>query len=175
MQNCTACLGFSKATRRGVSPIIATILLVAITVVIAAVLYVLVSGYLRASQGTPTDIELGGATFAHKGNPAKVYYVNFSTITSSPSISTDDFGLKIQSSTNGQVVPFAYANLTNPAGKVVAVFTPTSNSWNTTISLQQGDAISFNTETTNLQGSGDPIIAYGLAGASVSGGYAAGL
>jgi flagellin-like protein len=175
MRNGSAQVSRWNATRRGVSPIIATILLVAITVVIAAVLYVIVSGYLRASQATPTDIELGGVTFTHKGNPATIYYVNFSTITSSPSISTDDFGLKIQSSTNGQVVSFAYANLTNPAGKVVAVFTPTSNSWNTTISLQQGDAISFNTGIINLQGSGDPILAYGLAGSSVSGGYAAGL
>lgn len=41
-----------KARKRGVSPIIATILLVAITVVLAAVLYVLISGLTGGGVGT---------------------------------------------------------------------------------------------------------------------------
>lgn len=45
--------------RRGVSPVVATILLVAITVVMAAILYVLVGGIARATQQTPL-----GSTFA---------------------------------------------------------------------------------------------------------------
>jgi len=42
-----------KARKRGVSPIIATILLVAITVVLAAVLYVLISGLTKGPGNTP--------------------------------------------------------------------------------------------------------------------------
>ncbi|MFH0816451.1 MAG: archaellin/type IV pilin N-terminal domain-containing protein [Methanobacteriota archaeon] len=39
--------------KEGVSPVIATILMVAITVVLAAVLYVMVSGYMTGGGGTP--------------------------------------------------------------------------------------------------------------------------
>jgi archaeal type IV pilus assembly protein PilA len=52
-----------KARKRGVSPIIATILLVAITVVLAAVLYVLISGLTHGPGSTP----IGSAFTA--GNP----------------------------------------------------------------------------------------------------------
>ncbi len=53
-----------KARKRGVSPIIATILLVAITVVLAAVLYVLISGLTSGGVGSKP---IGGAFSA--GNP----------------------------------------------------------------------------------------------------------
>jgi archaeal type IV pilus assembly protein PilA len=52
-----------KARKRAVSPIIATILLVAITVVLAAVLYVLISGLTHGPGNTPI-----GSAFAI-GNP----------------------------------------------------------------------------------------------------------
>jgi flagellin-like protein len=52
-----------KARKRAVSPIIATILLVAITVVLAAVLYVLISGLTHGPGNTPI-----GSAFA-AGNP----------------------------------------------------------------------------------------------------------
>src|SRR5579863_4961439 len=42
-----------QARKRGVSPIIATILLVAITVVLAAVLYILISGLTKGPGTTP--------------------------------------------------------------------------------------------------------------------------
>src|SRR5208283_3214906 len=48
--------------KRAVSPIIATILLVAITVVLAAVLYVLISGLVRAPGSAPIDSALGLGT-----------------------------------------------------------------------------------------------------------------
>jgi flagellin-like protein len=55
---------FRKNTKRAVSPIIATILLVAITVVLAAVLYVLISGLIHGPGNTPigSALGLGGAT-----------------------------------------------------------------------------------------------------------------
>jgi len=48
-----------KARKRGVSPIIATILLVAITVVLAAVLYVLISGLTKGPGNTPLGSAFG--------------------------------------------------------------------------------------------------------------------
>ena len=54
-----------KGRKRGVSPIIATILLVAITVVLAAVLYVLISGLTKGPGSTPL-----GTAFA-AGTPAE--------------------------------------------------------------------------------------------------------
>lgn len=54
--------------RRGVSPVIATILMVAITVVLAAVLYVMVSGYMQGGGMSPVagaltyDRDLSNAT-----------------------------------------------------------------------------------------------------------------
>ncbi len=54
---------FRRSRKKGVSPIIATILLVAITVVLAAVLYVLISGLTHGPGNAP----IGGAFTA--GNP----------------------------------------------------------------------------------------------------------
>ena len=51
-----------KAHKRGVSPIIATILLVAITVVLAAVLYVLISGLTKGPGSTPIGSAFGYGT-----------------------------------------------------------------------------------------------------------------
>ena len=87
--------GWRKARKRGVSPIIATILLVAITVVLAAVLYVLVSGLTRTGASTPYSLGMtaqpGGAT----GSGANW----FDTLALSPSsgLTTSMFGLSITS------------------------------------------------------------------------------
>ncbi len=48
-----------KSRKRGVSPIIATILLVAITVVLAAVLYVLIAGLTHGPGSTPLGTAFG--------------------------------------------------------------------------------------------------------------------
>jgi flagellin-like protein len=51
-----------KARKRGVSPIIATILLVAITVVLAAVLYVLISGLTHGTGSAPLGTNFSWGT-----------------------------------------------------------------------------------------------------------------
>jgi flagellin-like protein len=53
---------FRKLNKRGVSPIIATILLVAITVVLAAVLYILISGFTKGPGNTPLGTALAMGT-----------------------------------------------------------------------------------------------------------------
>ncbi|MCI4346536.1 MAG: type IV pilin [Thermoplasmata archaeon] len=58
-----------KKNKRGVSPIIATILLVAITVVLAAVLYILISGFTKGPGNTPlgTAFAFGSASQTSNG------------------------------------------------------------------------------------------------------------
>lgn len=51
-----------KGKKRAVSPIIATILLVAITVVLAAVLYILISGLTKGPGNTPLGTAFGFGT-----------------------------------------------------------------------------------------------------------------
>ncbi|HTP53713.1 MAG TPA: archaellin/type IV pilin N-terminal domain-containing protein [Thermoplasmata archaeon] len=85
--------GWKKARKRGVSPIIATILLVAITVVLAAVLYVLVSGLTKTGANTPYS--LGMTSSGATGSGANW----FDTLTLSPTsgLTTSMFGLSVVS------------------------------------------------------------------------------
>ena len=72
-----------KARKRAVSPIIATILLVAITVVLAAVLYVLISGLTHGPSSAPlgTDFSWGSPTNATATKPSPCAAANGITIT----------------------------------------------------------------------------------------------
>jgi archaeal type IV pilus assembly protein PilA len=74
-----------KARKRAVSPIIATILLVAITVVLAAVLYVLISGLTHGPGSTPI-----GSAFA-AGNPKSGTCVGGGTIAANGCVGGDFF------------------------------------------------------------------------------------
>jgi len=69
MYNAPNARRWRKKSKRGVSPIIATILLVAITVVLAAVLYILISGLTKGPGNTPigTALALGQIKEAQKG------------------------------------------------------------------------------------------------------------
>jgi len=62
--------------RSGVSPVIATILMVAITVVLAAVLYVMVMGFGGTSSSAPT----GTFTSAAKSSTANTMVFTFNTM-----------------------------------------------------------------------------------------------
>lgn len=95
---------FRKRQRRGVSPIIATILLVAITVVLAAVLYILISGLTKGPGNTPIGSAMGlgaasleqgaaGATFA----PCKAADYCYSiSIASSSGVNPSEINLQIK-------------------------------------------------------------------------------
>ena len=161
-------LSAGRKNKRGVSPIIATILLVAITVVIAAVLYVLVRGYLKGTGSAPLSINLQSLTTGHNG-PKTAYYLNFSTISASNSMTTNDFGWKIVNVNGNAVVGwkcYLYWGTTN-----VTSFSAGGSSWGATEPVNASDSMVFWTGGTNLVGSGDSIQAVGLSGASVSGGY----
>ncbi len=149
----------SRKNKRGVSPIIATILLVAITVVLAAVLYILVTGLLTHTSttssiglaaGTPAQCTNGVATTPATFN---TYPVTIASTTST--ITTANFGLKVvPAGSNTPTVPAASTSATpgtcpgaspstaagwvavlqSASGSNVAVF-DSGGVWSTTASL----------------------------------------
>src|SRR5579859_2382502 len=92
-----------KKSKRGVSPIIATILLVAITVVLAAVLYILISGLTKGPGNTPlgTALALSSPTENSKGT---TNYYNFSVASAGGGLLLNNLQFQIVS-TGGSIVP----------------------------------------------------------------------
>jgi archaeal type IV pilus assembly protein PilA len=125
-----------KARKRGVSPIIATILLVAITVVLAAVLYVLISGL---TSGGASSVPIG-TTFAF-GTPTQssitacgttppagsCYSVGVQSAGTSATTANIHFGLL----KSGSGVAFNTVQVLGLGGAVQATFTysATGGSW----------------------------------------------
>ncbi len=129
-----------KKGKRAVSPIIATILLVAITVVLAAVLYILISGLTKGPGNTPL-----GTAFAW-GSPSNV---TGTTATGCAAATHDCYSIEIASAssgiqanalgfslrtTAGAAAPFqtgAKVTLVSVSGGTLAVWTygATSSSW----------------------------------------------
>jgi archaeal type IV pilus assembly protein PilA len=163
-----------KARKRAVSPIIATILLVAITVVLAAVLYVLISGLTHGPGNTPIGSAFAagnptastcavGNTYATNGCLAG-HFVYTLTIESS----TITFGsIEMQVKTSGGTILTAAAvggfSIVNTAGVVVAQSVPAATimSMTTTFTFP-GGLVTSSTPLTNLysveidMGSGNP-------------------
>jgi flagellin-like protein len=83
----------ARRSKRGVSPIIATILLVAITVVLAAVLYVLVSGLTRTGASTPYELGMSETSATGSGTA----YTIILAISPTSGLTTSLVGLKIVS------------------------------------------------------------------------------
>src|SRR5208282_6898044 len=86
-----------KLQRRGVSPIIATILLVAITVVLAAVLYVLISGLTGGGTSTPYSLQMSNQG---QSTPAAGTYWITLAINPTSGLTTGLFGLKVTNVVN---------------------------------------------------------------------------
>jgi len=185
-----------RKNRRGVSPIIATILLVAITVVLAAVLYVLISGLTKTGASTP--YELGMQETGSTGSGTA--YTIFVALSPTTGLTTSAFGLRVLTVSGvantveapptgcGPKATLAapqaacagvaggwFAMLLNSQGYLVAVFgANTSASWNyglsgaTTVALNGGYTLQILTQTS-FTGIGNTIQAYGVGTSSVSG------
>jgi flagellin-like protein len=134
----------------GVSPVIATILMVAITVVLAAVLYVMVSGFTH-SPGTANSAGL---------NEAQSSAYNWTVSVSSVSASNIPISnLKIViSGIAGSTTSYTFANSTwdstTPQGNILVQF---SHSGNSATYLSAGDSFTIvgwqsNTANVNLNG-----------------------
>jgi flagellin-like protein len=162
-----------KARKRAVSPIIATILLVAITVVLAAVLYVLISGLTHGPGNTPIGSAFGagnpqpstcavGNTYATNGCLAG-HFIYTLTIESS----TVTFAsVELQVKTSAGVVLVAAAvggySILNTAGVVVAQSTASTTMSMVATFAYPGALVTASTPLTNLysieidMGTGNP-------------------
>jgi archaeal type IV pilus assembly protein PilA len=185
---------FRRNAKRGVSPIIATILLVAITVVLAAVLYVLVSGLTKSGASTPYSL---GMDPTSNGGSGTTYY-DIVALSPTTGLTTSAFGLKVTtpslttyateaaSGTGCSIaattnVPSSctgtaggwYGVLVSPtSGDIVALYSGASASWTyasgTTVALNNGYTLWILT-TTQIAGNDYTLSAYSTGTSSVSG------
>ena len=140
-----------RKAKRGVSPIIATILLVAITVVLAAVLYILISGLTGGSSSVPlgTAYALNSPQENSKGTNN---YANFSIEAAGNSILANNLLFQVKS-TGGTIIGLAagsVVNLIGFSGSILATYSFATQTWTSggTTPLQAGEIMSLTTTTT---------------------------
>jgi flagellin-like protein len=165
-----------KARKRGVSPIIATILLVAITVVLAAVLYVLISGLTHGTGSTPlgTAIGFGSATPTHPStaNPsagcAGTDYCYTIAIASASGVVTSDLEFKA-TGVSGATVTFTTVKLMSVTSTTLATWTSAGGSVdNGSVTVTTADYFVVDMGTSSVSGAGDSLVALGVGGFSGS-------
>jgi flagellin-like protein len=128
-----------RKDEQAVSPVIATILMVAITVVLAAVLYVMVSGLISGPGGTPTA---WGVNIGKSGDQSN-WTLTFTSIPSSAATSSvfitirNAAGAAVSGATN---VPFSTIAGGGTAGYNAMYFTP-----NTPGIVSTGDVLRLST------------------------------
>ncbi len=115
-----------KNKKRAVSPIIATILLVAITVVLAAVLYILISGLTKGPGNSPisTAFSLGAPNEAQAGTN---HWYNFTVESAGGGIIWNDINFQVKNSGGTIIAVTSYSVLTI-SGTTVATST-TGTTW----------------------------------------------
>jgi flagellin-like protein len=170
-----------KARKRGVSPIIATILLVAITVVLAAVLYVLISGLTHGtgsaplgtnfSWGTPYNIS-GSTTTGCTSATAACYSIEIAG--AGGGVGTSNFQLSLRSSL-GATIAWAAADtvsLISPSvATAVATYNVVTSAWTNvgTFSGTIGGGFTIVIQTANTHAAalfGAQLVAIGVNGYS---------
>jgi flagellin-like protein len=184
-----------RKTKRGVSPIIATILLVAITVVLAAVLYVLVSGLTKSGASVPYELgmsEIGNGGSGHNytltvsiqptsGLLTSAFGLKVSVpggLTTYPTVAISGTGCTVAAATN--VVTSCTGTLTGwygvvvslSTGYIVAIYSGTAPAWTyvtgTTLALTGGYQL-WLVSYGPLAGTGDTLAAFPTGSSSVSG------
>lgn len=145
--------------RQAVSPIIATILLVAITVVLAAVLYILISGLTKGPGNTPLGTALAMAPAKEQTKGTNFWY-NFSVSSASGGLTWSNLVFQFQTSTGG-IITLGAPTITVIGISGANVATYSAGTWTngaTSISNQQQLIVQT---TTNLQSSGDVMVCLG--------------
>jgi flagellin-like protein len=122
-----------RKNSEAVSPVIATILMVAITVVLAAVLYVMVMGFGTSGQNTPT-----GSFSSATSLSATSEKVQFGVIT--PDTKVADIKIIVTGAVNGTTMLSATLTATMTGGQVGATFTQLGGTAN---KVASGDYISL--------------------------------
>jgi flagellin-like protein len=155
--------------RRGVSPIIATILLVAITVVLAAVLYILISGLTKGPGNTPLGSALALNTpIASAGGT--VYTIG---IQPSSGLTPASLNFEVTSSSGTILGTGTTVGVLGVTGCSIATYTFSTNAWaaasgggacagaSTTTTLTSGMQFIL-TASVSQSGLGDKIVAVGV-------------
>jgi flagellin-like protein len=134
-----------KKGQRGVSPIIATILLVAITVVLAAVLYILISGLTGSSGSKPYTVGFGTGN-PSQGTAAPTAFYDEIPVSVTSGLTTGLFAVKITSPTGTGVASGADASAaasgcgTTPTGAAsfTACTVTAAQGWYSVVANQNG-------------------------------------
>jgi flagellin-like protein len=157
-----------KKSKRGVSPIIATILLVAITVVLAAVLYILISGLTKGPGNTPlgTALALGSPNEANVGaGAAAKFWYNFSVQSAGGGLIMNNLNFQVQTASGGIVAATAgwTLNVLSLTGTTVATYNLLTGLWTLGGSLLLTSQQTLAYMSTGVAGSlsGDNLIVSG--------------
>jgi len=144
---------------RGVSPIIATILLVAITVVLAAVLYILISGLTKGPGSTPIGSAFSIGTINEQVAGANYYY-NSTVQESSPGMTWSNMIFQVQTAGGAVLGTATSVTVTNAAGSCnVALYTFSTSAW----SVPASHCASGTTGGSALVGAGATVELLGSA------------
>jgi archaeal type IV pilus assembly protein PilA len=154
---------WGQKAQRGVSPIIATILLVAITVVLAAVLYILISGLTKGPGNTPIGTQLAVSP-AKESTAGTTNWYNFTVQSAGGGLQLSNLVFQVRT-TNGAFVSLPGAStmtVIGLTGATVGTYTISSGTWasggSTSVSNQQ-QIILTTPSTTSL--SGDVLVILG--------------
>jgi flagellin-like protein len=163
-----------KKGSRGVSPIIATILLVAITVVLAAVLYILISGLTKGPGNTPIGSAISLGKVAEQTNTAGTQWNYTTTIqTATSGMTWSNILFQVQAP-SGQLVTTGPTKVVVNGlvqGCVLATFTFSTQAWTATGAtcavttggsalVQSGDTVQFQS-SVNLNSQGNSLVIVG--------------
>ncbi|MGC8580922.1 MAG: archaellin/type IV pilin N-terminal domain-containing protein [Thermoplasmata archaeon] len=163
--------------KRGVSPVIATILMVAITVVLAGVLYVMVMHLTNGSNVTTYAVGFGDIGNPQPGNGYVSETIQIASATNGLYLSAVGFKVLQSSGSIAQLYsPITYS-LSN--GTTYS-FDPTTNAWTystgptpypqpSLVLVNSGASITVEVSTTNQNLATYELVAYGLGSSSVSG------
>ena len=160
---------YRKNARRGVSPIIATILLVAITVVLAAVLYILISGLTKGPGNTPLGTALALGAPRESSNAVTNWY-NFSIQSAGGGLVLNNLNFQILGPTGSIVATAGFTlNVVGITGSAVGTYafaTATWTSGGTTVVSSQQSIVLTSPAASSL--SGDKLVVLGAGSFSGS-------
>jgi len=168
--------------KKGVSPVIATILMVAITVVLAGVLYVMVMGLMHGPGSTPNAIGFGtvGQPTPDGNSPAGLEET-VQIASASSGLYLSSVGFKVITSSGTAATLNSNPTYTTAAGAVYT-FNPSAGTWSPSSSstttpasqvlVNSGASVTVDVQTSASNLAGYTLEAYGLGSASVSGSVA---
>lgn len=160
----------SRSATRGVSPLIATILLVAMTIVLAAVLYILLSGVVRNTPSTPLGTELSLAPPREESAGTTHHWYNFTIVVAGGGIRYGQLTFQLQTTTASivQLPAGTTVKALDLYGVTRATYNVATASWSMGASLAVSNTHRLVLDSGSLQLSGDRLIVYGNNGVSGS-------